>query len=100
MIPNIRWGDERTYTTNVLPDKLAFLGVEKHSIVSIGSYGCIQNVQKRIHAKAGLKAMLESLEPSVVIVYGPMPDEVFAEFNHCTQFVHFDNLTKEAHRLV
>ena len=98
VIPNIRWGDERTYTTNVLPDKLAFLGVEMHSIVSIGSYGCVQNAKKRYHFQAGLKNMLESLEPSTVIVYGPMPDEVFAEFIGCTQFVHFDNVTKEAHR--
>ena len=98
VIPNIRWGDERTYTTNVLPDKLAFLGVEKHSIVSIGSYGCVQNVKKRFHFKAGLQAMLEMLDPEIVIVYGPMPDDVFGEFCGCTQFVHFDNLTKEAHR--
>lgn len=29
VIPNIRWGDERTYTTEVLPEKAAFLGVPK-----------------------------------------------------------------------
>lgn len=98
VIPNVRWGDERTYTTSILPDKLAFLGVEKHSIVSIGSYGCIQNPDKRYHFKAGLNAMLETLEPEIVIVYGPMPEMVFAEFKAYTNFIHFDNLTKEAHR--
>lgn len=98
VIPNVRWGDQRTYTTNVLPDKLAFLGVEKHSIVSIGSYGCIQNAEKRYHFKAGLTAMLETLEPEIVIVYGPMPDIVFAEFKGYTKFIHFENLTKVAHR--
>ena len=39
VVPNIRWGDERTYTTCELPEKLAFLGVEKRSVVSIGTYG-------------------------------------------------------------
>ncbi|MBQ8094277.1 MAG: DUF4417 domain-containing protein [Clostridia bacterium] len=34
VVPNIRWGDERSYTTSVLPEKVAFLGVEKHCIVS------------------------------------------------------------------
>ncbi|MBR6228616.1 MAG: DUF4417 domain-containing protein, partial [Eubacterium sp.] len=29
VIPCVRWGDERTYTTRVLPEKVAFLGVEK-----------------------------------------------------------------------
>ena len=37
VIPNIRWGDERSYTTIELPEKFAFLGVPKHSIVSIGA---------------------------------------------------------------
>ena len=35
VIPNVRWGDERSYTTCELPEKFAFLGVPKHSIVSI-----------------------------------------------------------------
>ena len=43
VIPNIRWGDERSYTTCELPEKFAFAGVEKHSIVSVGTYGCIQS---------------------------------------------------------
>ena len=42
VIPNVRWGDERSYTTAVLPECFAFLGVPKHNIVSIGTYGCIR----------------------------------------------------------
>lgn len=41
VIPNIRWGDERTYTDELLGEKVAFQGVDKHSIVSIGTYGQI-----------------------------------------------------------
>lgn len=43
VIPNIRWGDERTYTDKLFGEKIAFLGVDKHSIVSIGTYGQIQS---------------------------------------------------------
>ncbi len=37
VVPNIRWGDERTYKSDFLGEKVAFQGVDKHSIVSIGT---------------------------------------------------------------
>ena len=40
VIPQIRWGNSLTYTTEIFPEKVAFLGVEKHSILAIGTYGC------------------------------------------------------------
>lgn len=94
VIPQIRWGDERTYTTSVLPEKAAFLGVEKHSIVAIGTYGCCQRKEDKYHLKAGLKAMLDNLEPVAVLVYGPMPPAIFDEFQHRAIFVQYDNWTK------
>lgn len=93
VIPNIRWGDERTYTTDVLPEKIAFLGVEKNSIVSIGSYGCIQGRQNKYHFAKGLRAMLDELEPEIVLVYCPMPASVFDNFKGRTQFVQYDDWT-------
>ena len=97
VIPQIRWGKELTYTTKGLPEKVAFLGVEKHSIVSIGTYGCIQSKEDKMHFKAGLEAMLETLEPEVVLVYGPMTKSVFSDYLHFTKFVQFDNWTKLKH---
>ena len=47
VIPQIRWGNDLTYTTRVLPERVAFLGVEKHSIVAIGTYGCIQSKEDK-----------------------------------------------------
>ena len=91
VIPNIRWGDERSYTTVELPEKFAFLGVEKHSIVSIGTYGCIRGKENKHYFKEGLAAMLYELEPEIVLVYGPMPDSVFAEFEDVTTFVHYED---------
>lgn len=92
-IPNVRWGDERTYTTDFLPERIAFLGVEKHSIVSIGSYGVVKSGLEKKHFKAGLEAMLKTLEPEVVLVYGAMPDEIFRDYRHLTTFIQYPDWT-------
>lgn len=70
MIPNIRWGDERTFTREMFRDKIAFLGVDKHSIVSIGTYGQVRTAESKRIFREGLLVMLEELEPEVVLVYG------------------------------
>lgn len=96
VIPQIRWGNSLSYTSEVLPEKLAFLGVEKRSIVAIGTYGCIQTQSDKVHFKAGLKAMLETLEPEIVLVYGSMPDFIFKEFSGLTKFVQYpDWITRQ-----
>ena len=87
VIPNVRWGDERSYTTAVLPECFAFLGVPRHSIVSIGTYGCIQGKENTRHFRDGLAAMIDCLEPEVVLVYGSMPDRIFAPVANRTRFV-------------
>lgn len=97
VIPNIRWGDEHSFTTKIFPEKFAFTGIEKKSIVSIGTYGCCQKKEDKFYLKEGLKAMLEELEPIVVLVYGAMPKSIFGEFMNRTKFVHFDDWTKVKH---
>lgn len=80
IIPNVRWGDERSYTSEYLPEKFAFLGLPKHSILSIGTYGCISTKENKFYFKQGLSAMLATLEPEIILVYGRMPDCIFSEF--------------------
>ena len=89
VIPNVRWGDERSYTTCVLPEKFAFLGLPKHSIVCIGTYGACQTKEEKYHMRHGLIAMLEELEPEVVLVYGAMPEEIFHGLYDKTAFVQY-----------
>ena len=79
VIPNIRWGSEDTYKISNLPEKVAFSGIEKNSIVSISSYGCIKDLENRYYFEAGLAAMMETLMPEVVLVYGAMPNEIFGQ---------------------
>lgn len=97
VVPQIRWGSEATYTTDVLPEKIAFLGVVPHSIVAVGTYGCIQSKEDKYYFRAGLDAMMQTLEPEIVLVYGPMPQSVFGEYSRATRFVQFDNWTKYRH---
>ena len=97
VIPLIRWGNSLTYTTSVLPDKVAFLGVEKHSIVAVSTYGCCQTRDDKIEFSNGLKAMMETIEPEVVIVYGSMPDSIFAPYLTQARFIHFPDWTTRMH---
>ena len=51
VIPNIRWSDEKSF-------EYCFLGVPKHSIVSISTHGCIRSSAQKEMFKIGLKEMI------------------------------------------
>ncbi len=89
VIPNVRWGDERTFTDKVLPEKIAFIGIPQHSIVSVGSYGCLQEKEYRLTFQAGLESMVEELLPEIVLVYGSMPNNVFGTVKNKTNFIQY-----------
>lgn len=89
VVPNIRWGDERTYTTDLFGERVAFQGVEKHSIVSIGTYGQIKTHESKRYFREGLIEMLKELEPEIVLVYGSMPDSIFGDLKNKTNFVMY-----------
>lgn len=97
VIPQIRWGNALTYTTQVLPEKVAFLGVEKHSIVAIGTYGCCKTKDDKYHFEAGLEAMLDTLEPEIVLVYGSMNDKIFGKYLNHTRFVPYTDWITRMH---
>lgn len=99
VIPNVRWGDERSYK-RILPDEppFAFLGLEKHGIYSIGTYGCCKSTEYKHHLREGLRSFINEIEPKIILVYGAMPDSVFAEFKNDVQFVQYDDWTKARHK--
>ena len=92
VIPNVRWGDERTYTTKFFPERIAFSGIEKDSIVAVGSYGQLQNKINRYYFTEGMMAMMETLMPKVVLVYSKMPDEIENLYPN-TKFVEYPDWT-------
>ena len=70
IIPNVRWGDERTF-------KIACLGVESGKTIAVGTHGCIKTVEGRNMFITGFDYVINILKPKTVIVYGRMPDKIF-----------------------
>lgn len=91
--PLVRWGDERTYTTSILQERVAFSGIAHGSPVVVSGYGCMVGVDNKIHFRAGLDALLDTVEPPVVLVYGPMPESVFGPIMHRAEFLNYPDWT-------
>ena len=70
VIPNVRWGDERSF-------EFCFDGLPQHSVVSVGTNGCLRYSDDRILFKLGLDEMSRRLLPQVILVYGSAPVEMF-----------------------
>lgn len=110
VITNVRWGDERSYSTEfflennikiILPERFAFLGAPKKSIVSISTYGCVQSKENRYYFREGLEAMLYELMPEVVLVYGSMPKQIFSADIMCkTNFVYYPDWISQVRKKV
>ncbi len=98
VIPNVRWGDKRTYTKGVFDYIPAFSGIPKNSIVSIGTYGCSKSKEDKYFLEAGLEAMLASLTPQAVIVYGSYNAKIFGKYDHYTHFHHLPDWTSFIHK--
>lgn len=97
VVPNIRWGDERSYATCLFPEPFAFQGVAKHSVVAVGNYGCFKSPLEKFHFVRGFKEMMEYLEPTDILFYGCLPPKIFNAFTHKANIVHYDNWTKVKH---
>ena len=93
VIPNVRWGDERSYLGTKNLEPFAFLGVEKHAVVSVGTYGCIAGAENRRYFREGLEAMVKAIEPEIVLVYGSMPKDIFEPVLDAAEFVRYDDWT-------
>lgn len=91
VIPNVRWGDERTYNRLLFDFAPAFIGIPKNSIVSIGTYGCSKTKEDKYYLEAGLEAMLSELTPQEVLVYGSYNPNIFSKYEHCTRFHHLQD---------
>lgn len=97
VIPNARWGDERTYSKELFDYPPAFLGIPRNSIVSIGTYGCSKKREDKYYLEAGLDAMLTELTPVHVIVYGSYNQKIFNQYERYTQFHHLPDWTTYVH---
>lgn len=73
VIPNLRWGDERTH----MP---CCLGIPFHSTISIGTHGAVREPMNRAHLEIGLSAIVDKLKPSALVVYGTAPASIFERY--------------------
>lgn len=73
VIPNVRWGDERTY-------EFCFDGIPKNGTVAISTNGCIQRKADREYFKQGLEEMVNRLTPKVIVNYSCTPDDIFQPY--------------------
>lgn len=98
VIPNVRWGDERSYQPLFTEVPLAFLGIEKHGIVAVSTYGCIRGNENKRHFHDGFHAMLKYLDPEIVLIHGAMPVGVFHDIPSDLQIVHYMDWTAQKRR--
>ncbi len=73
VIPNIRFADNRTYDD-------CCVGIEKHSVIAIGTHGCVKVRQDRQFLMEGLDHVVKQLEPAVIVVYGTAPSYIFDKY--------------------
>ena len=69
IIPNFSWGDERTY-------EFCFDGIEKHSIVAVGTHGTAKRKLDRYYLEQALDKLLERIEPRHIVIYGTVYDKL------------------------
>lgn len=82
VIPNVRTGDERTF-------EIACEGIEKNSIIAIGSHGCIKCKADRAFFQKGLEHIINSLSPKIIILYGAKPDSIFNKYEDKVTIINF-----------
>lgn len=92
--PLVRWGDERTYTDSYLPEPVAFAGIRHGSPVVVGCYGLRRDREDRRHFCAGFKALIEHVEPRIVLVYGKGCRDLFGHLRTRTEIHEFEDWTR------
>lgn len=71
VIINVRWSYEESF-------EFCFEGIEKGSIVAVGSYGCSKNPADKNMFNKGLKELISRVNPQKIIIYGSLTES--AEF--------------------
>ncbi len=69
VIPNIRFGDERTYDCSCD-------GISRHSVIAIGTLGCLKVKSYRDIFEKGIEYVAERLQPDTIVLYGTAPGNI------------------------
>jgi len=80
IIPSVRWGDEHSYS-------FCFEGLEKHSLLAVGTVGTIKDDDDNKYFYKGFMEMLSRLSPSGLLIFGKLPIELYYECDKRSIFV-------------
>ena len=69
VIPNIRFGDDRTF-------ECCCDGISKHNVIAVGTLGCLKAKNYRDTFEKGLEFIAKKLEPDTMVLYGSAPRNV------------------------
>ena len=85
IIPNIRYGDKRTY-------RICCDGISKGGVIAVGSHGTLKNKEDRRIFAEGLSVVVSRIHPRVIVVYGFVPDDIFAQYKEQgIDIAHFES---------
>lgn len=88
VIPNIRFGDERTY-------EFCCKGVPTNSIIAVGAVGCQKKKSEQELFCRGFDYVMQELKPNTVIVYGHLPSELKNKYNNFTHIYEYEAETSK-----
>lgn len=92
VIPNIRYSDQRSYD-------FAFEGIEKNATVCVSTSGLLANNEDREVFCSGFDAMMETLTPKTVLIYGSAPNHICERCNDKhIRLIQYDTDTQNAHQ--
>lgn len=92
IIPNIRWADERSL-------EFVFEGIDRNSTVCVSTSGMLAHTSDRECFRRGFDAMVKTMTPSTILVYGSMPSDIFSKYqNSGIYFAQYDIDTQKAHK--
>lgn len=85
VICNVRPGDSRTYG-------FCCNGVPHFCTIAVGSHGCLKVKADREVFIKGLNHIVHTIHPSIIIVYGAAPDDVFGKYRDAgIEILQFDS---------
>ncbi len=83
IIPNIRCGVDE------LVDEF-LSAIPKHSLIAIGTHGFIKEKEKKAEWYCALEKIINTLEPSGIIVYGRLSSGIFDIFKQKCKFYYYE----------
>lgn len=95
VIPFINLGFSCAFRTDLVHEKMAFLGLEEGGIYAISTCGCIDTEADRSEFKRELIDTIKTLHPQDILVWGDMPDDIFDGLKDDTTFIHYPDWVTE-----